>query len=281
MNYYERHLGDYAKDTAHLSILEHGVYSLLLDRYYGTEQGIPADQAYRVSRARSDDEKAAVDVVLAEFFELADGVWINRRAEEEIAKAQAKIKAAQENGKKGGRPRKVTAGIGAGIESGSENETHEKPNGFSLGCENETQQKAHQTPDTNTQEANASFVCVAHAPTSSRDGIPVPEGLKPDRTSRLKAAELGIDPDAEMERFIAHHQAQSSSRKDVIAWQAQFRKWLLDQHQFNADRNKVTQSRMATTSNIHDQRTAAANTIGVGQQYLNDGNGDCYDAIPA
>ncbi len=24
MNYYERHLGDYAKDTAHLSMLEHG-----------------------------------------------------------------------------------------------------------------------------------------------------------------------------------------------------------------------------------------------------------------
>lgn len=86
MNYYERHLGDYAKDTAHLSILEHGVYSLLLDRYYGTEQGIPADQAYRVSRARSDDERAAVDVILGEFFELQDGVWINRRAEEEIAK---------------------------------------------------------------------------------------------------------------------------------------------------------------------------------------------------
>ena len=30
MNYYERHLGDYARDTAHLSMMEHGAYGLLL-----------------------------------------------------------------------------------------------------------------------------------------------------------------------------------------------------------------------------------------------------------
>jgi hypothetical protein len=32
MKFYQRHLGDYARDTAHLSLLEHGVYSVLLDR---------------------------------------------------------------------------------------------------------------------------------------------------------------------------------------------------------------------------------------------------------
>lgn len=86
MNYYEHHLGDYAKDTAHLSILEHGAYRLLLDRYYGTELGIPADQVHRVARARSRDEKAAVDAVLQEFFILVEGVWKNNRAEQEIKK---------------------------------------------------------------------------------------------------------------------------------------------------------------------------------------------------
>jgi len=82
VNYYERHLGDYAKDTGHLSILEHGAYTLLLDRYYSTEAGIP---------------------VLSEFFELVNGVWINRRAEEEIEKARVRIGVAKENGRKGGR----------------------------------------------------------------------------------------------------------------------------------------------------------------------------------
>lgn len=143
MNYYERHLGDYSKDTAHLTMIEHGAYGLLLDRYYGTEAGIPADQVHRIARARTKEEKAAVDVVLAEFFQLVDGLWINKRAEEEIAKAHVKINAAKENGKKGGRPRKV--------KPGSENETQQKPGGFSVGSENETQQKAHQSPDTSHQ----------------------------------------------------------------------------------------------------------------------------------
>ncbi len=144
MNYYEHHLGDYAKDTGHLSMLEHGAYRLLLDRYYSTEEGIPAAQAYRLARARSDEERQAVDAVLEEFFTLIDGTWVNRRAEEEITSARGRISAAQQNGKKGGRPRKSAP-------FAHENETQQKPSGFSAGYENETQQKAHQTPDTNHQ----------------------------------------------------------------------------------------------------------------------------------
>lgn len=136
MNYYERHLGDYARDAGHLSLLEHGAYTLLLDRYYTTEQGIPQDQAHRVCRARTKEERAAVDAVLAEFFVLESGVWTNGRAEREIDKMQAKIEAARTNGKRGGRPKKNPAG------------TQEKPSGLSVGSVLETQAKAHQTPDT-------------------------------------------------------------------------------------------------------------------------------------
>lgn len=108
MNYYERHLGDYAKDTGHLSLLEHGVYTLLLDRYYATESGIPEDQAHRIARARSADERAAVDVVLAEFFRLEGNLWVNGRVEEELEKARGRIATARANGKKGGDPPKRT-----------------------------------------------------------------------------------------------------------------------------------------------------------------------------
>lgn len=102
MNYYERHLGDYARDTAHLSILEHGVYTLLLDRYYATEAPIPADQAHRVARARSRDERAAVDAVLAEFFTLDGDMYRNKRADEMIEQyheAEPEREAKRANGK--------------------------------------------------------------------------------------------------------------------------------------------------------------------------------------
>jgi uncharacterized protein YdaU (DUF1376 family) len=140
VNYYERHLGDYARDTAHLSMVEHGAYTLLLDRYYATEKGIPADQVHRLARARSVDEREAVDVVLGEFFKLVDGLWVHNRVEEEIEKAAVRIGAARENGRKGGRPKKE--------------ETQQKPNGFSSGYENVTQQEPSEkltklhTPDT-------------------------------------------------------------------------------------------------------------------------------------
>lgn len=90
MNYYERHLGDYSKDTAHLTMIEHGAYSLLLDRYYSTEERIPASQVHRIARARTKEEKQAVDSVLSEFFSLSNGSWINRRADEEIEKERKK-----------------------------------------------------------------------------------------------------------------------------------------------------------------------------------------------
>ena len=34
MNYYQRHLGDYYKDTIGLDLLGHGVYNALLDTLY-------------------------------------------------------------------------------------------------------------------------------------------------------------------------------------------------------------------------------------------------------
>ena len=149
MNYYERHLGDYAKDTGHLTLLEHGVYTLFLDRYYSTEQGIPDDQAHRIARARTDEERQAVDVVLAEFFtKTQNNLWVNARAEEEIAKALVKINSSRENGKRGGRPRK-------GAEKNL-TETQQKPGGLLLGSKTETQSKAHQTPDSKHQTPIAS-----------------------------------------------------------------------------------------------------------------------------
>jgi uncharacterized protein YdaU (DUF1376 family) len=96
LNYYERHIGDYLKDTAHLSLLEHGVYARLLDVYYTREGGIPEKEAARLIGARSKDERAALLTVLGDYFTLTDGNWIQGRAEREIERyhgKQAKAKA--------------------------------------------------------------------------------------------------------------------------------------------------------------------------------------------
>ncbi len=95
MNYYERHIGDYLKDTAHLSLLEHGVYTRLMDVYYTREGAIPANEAARLIGARSKDEREALQAVLAEFFTLADGLHSQDRCDREVARfkdKQAKAK---------------------------------------------------------------------------------------------------------------------------------------------------------------------------------------------
>lgn len=85
LNYYERHIGDYLKDTSHLTLLEHGVYSRLLDVYYTRECAIPDGDAARLVGARSKEEKAALRAVLQEFFTQEEhGDWIQPRCEQEI-----------------------------------------------------------------------------------------------------------------------------------------------------------------------------------------------------
>lgn len=145
MNYLEHHLGDYAKRALSFSMLEHGAYSVLRDRYFTKEEPIPSADVYRVASARTRDERAAVDAVLSEFYRLDDGAWRCDEFDAQLEVARNKITAAQQNGKKGGRPKK------------NRNETEEKPTGFSVGSISETQVKAHarvpspQSPDTNTQ----------------------------------------------------------------------------------------------------------------------------------
>ena len=104
MNWYEHHLGDYARDTAHLSMIEEGAYRRLLDRYYATEKPIPVTDVYRVTRCCDECDRHAVDVVTGEFFTLVDGFFIHKRCEEVIA-AFAEIKPEMEAKKENAKER--------------------------------------------------------------------------------------------------------------------------------------------------------------------------------
>lgn len=113
MNYYSFHIGDYRRDTAHLSLLEHGVYRQLLDWFYLDEKPIPkeTDVVFRRLCARTDDEKGAVIIVLQELFELTENGYIQTRCMGEIATYQGQAARARGNGKLGGRPPKTTVVI--------------------------------------------------------------------------------------------------------------------------------------------------------------------------
>ena len=98
MNYYELHIGDYIKATAHLSMVEDAAYRRLIDAYYTREAPLPLDRkaVHKLARAQSKDERAAVDYVLDEFFTQADDGWHQSRCDEEIMKYHEKAPRVQE-----------------------------------------------------------------------------------------------------------------------------------------------------------------------------------------
>jgi uncharacterized protein YdaU (DUF1376 family) len=109
VNFYKHHIGDYDADTAHLSWVEDAAYRRLICLYYRREQPVPADiaQACRLVRATSTAERKAVETVLHEFFQFSDDGWRHKRCDEEIDFASKQAEKNRENGKSGGRPRKV------------------------------------------------------------------------------------------------------------------------------------------------------------------------------
>lgn len=87
-HWYPRYVGDYAKDTAHLSLMEHGAFTMLLDWYYSTGKPLPANwvQMHRICKAVAPDEQEAVRSVVEQFFKQSPDGWHNDRADVELLK---------------------------------------------------------------------------------------------------------------------------------------------------------------------------------------------------
>jgi uncharacterized protein YdaU (DUF1376 family) len=96
--WYAFYPGDYARDTADLSLMEHGAYRLLLDFYYSTCSFLPDtfDPNYRICKASTPEEKKAVRRILQKYFVKSEGNFRHLRADIEINKQMEKsAKAAQ------------------------------------------------------------------------------------------------------------------------------------------------------------------------------------------
>ena len=105
MFYFKFHIGDYRRETSHLTLLEHGVYMTLMSTYYTNEHPLPADekQLFRLAGARTDEEKEAVINVVNEFFKQMGSEWVHSRIDFELKKYQSRAETNRENGKKGGK----------------------------------------------------------------------------------------------------------------------------------------------------------------------------------
>lgn len=216
MNYYCRHLGDLARDTAHLTALEFGVYSLLMDWYYANERPIPDALAHRYGR--TDPETARS--ILTEFFTESTDGWRHKRIDAEIAKYNAKAEKNREVGKLGGRPKPSANHDGSQMVSGR------LANQTIVGAET----NPSHYPLTSSKEREAASASDDAPPTPKREatGTRLPADWQPE--DALKAWAVNERKDLNIEREIASFvdywigKAGRDGRKSN--WPAAFRNWI-------------------------------------------------------
>lgn len=208
MNYYPHHIGDYLRDTVHLSALEDGTYRRLLDLYYASEKPLSLDFDWlcKLVRARETQEREAVHEVLKQFFERMPEGWRNKRADLEIKLSYKRAKAARQNGKLGGRPKtqRVSSGLAKQKLAINPEESSQNQNQYQI--QNQEKEQRQQR---------------------SR-GSRLPPDWQPSEI--LKAWAVKDRPDLEIartvENFKDHWAAAPGSKGVKLDWEATFRKWV-------------------------------------------------------
>lgn len=102
MHFYSFNVGNYRRETNHLSLLEHGIYRSLIDTYYLYEKPLCGDinTLMRLHCVRTDEEIAAFKNVISDFFELIDGVYHHSDCDDLIAEYRAKSEKARQSAKR-------------------------------------------------------------------------------------------------------------------------------------------------------------------------------------
>lgn len=227
MHYYEHHIGDFMRDTAHLTVIEECFYRRAIDLYYLNEKPLPKEtsQVMRRLRAKTSEEIEAVQNVLSDFFTEDEDGFHHRRCDEEIAHYKSKGEKSRENGKKGGRPPK--------------NKTKDEPNNnldktsqVILGSENNnlnlTKNNLNQEPLTNNQEPltnnnnnnSASAIFEIYS-----DWIP----LEPSFSELLADMEIPLSKHTPktLKDYILHCRAKDPDKQNTQGqWQLFYAKWL-------------------------------------------------------
>lgn len=179
MHYYERNIGDYHRKAGRLNILQHGVYTLLIDACYDRETfPTTIEEAIDWVWATSPEEIEAVKFVLKKFFKQEDGMYIQKHIQEDLNSYKSFIGKQSDNGKKGGRPKgsknkKNNSGnddaggnpSASDTQGGNPEDTQEKPTETQINPEipNESQEKPKPiTIEPSNQEPDGSSGNNAH-----------------------------------------------------------------------------------------------------------------------
>ena len=211
MNFYKHYIGDFQRDTGHLSLAERGAYRAMLDHYYATERPLPVDvmAVARLVGAMDEVERHAVERVLRDFWTRTEAGFTNRRADLEIAKAAAQRDTNREIGRRGGRPKGSKNKTEPETESVSQSVSESKPN-------REPNRNPNQTPDPRHRDTEVQGEIIHVGESARGEGAPQPAVAdaplgagKPARA--VPACPEGVDPDV----WSAFRQLRTAKRAPI------------------------------------------------------------------
>jgi uncharacterized protein YdaU (DUF1376 family) len=129
MHYYQFNIKDYSFAAIRMSLMEDLAFRRMLDLFYESEKPLPHELSRVAKLIGMKDYQEEIRDVLNEFWNETESGWVNDRANEEVAKYQAKADSARVNGKKGGRPvkPKITQSVNLANPEITESQANHKP----------------------------------------------------------------------------------------------------------------------------------------------------------
>jgi uncharacterized protein YdaU (DUF1376 family) len=247
LNFYKHHIGDYAKDTEHLTWDEDQAYTRLMRVYYRDERPLPLDvgKVVRLVRAQSPTQKAAVETVLNEFFTKESDGWHNKRCDLEINQATTQAETNRRIAEKREAAKKTRT-------------VHESLNGSSTTNSGSRKRIVNlsrlQTPDSTSQTplANLSETERASAPQPKR-GTRIPDDFELTDARRLYAKDHDVNPDQAFALFTTYWRAKSGAGATKIDWDATWQHWVLKDAKTTADRDRPRKTRFALAQEALDR----------------------------
>lgn len=215
MNYFEHHIGDYRKDTGHLTLIEHGVYRQLLDTYYMDEKPLTLDHAklMRSHCVRTADEKQALENVLADFFVRTDEGYMHKRCDVVIEEYRTKSAKAGESAK--ARWDRVRAEKAAQLVSDA--------NALPTQCEG----NANQEPVTSNQEPRTK----GKAETQRASRLPAIWQPSDEDCAFCKTNRPDLHIGEMAERFRDYWHGIAGQKGCKLDWSATWRNWVRNEKQ--------------------------------------------------
>jgi uncharacterized protein YdaU (DUF1376 family) len=241
VNFVERHFGDWARDTAHLTMLEDGAYNRLCDLYYVREAPLPEDfsSCCRLVRAVTKQEREAVRSVLNEFFQLTPEGWRHKRCDAEIERFRAKSGKASASAKARWRKEISASEPDANAPADAvQTDSERNANAYAIASAN-----AERTHANRIENAMPHARARGRAPTSQtplpipteaklpreRRGTRLPDDWTPGDSGFAFAAQQGLTngrAQVEADKFRDFWRAKTGADACKADWQATWRNWV-------------------------------------------------------